>query len=338
VTAPPVRFHGLSFRLRDREVREFTDPRLCDEISDPEVFSWIDLESEHAAPLLEVLDRLKVDRKVADRLESPEILPWIVERPNCVAFRLYEVDHPESYLDTSGGLREMESTRLLVVLGRDFVLTWHPRPLDLVDEVRTSCAADFRLAGRTPGFVVFLLLQRCLYDYADLNLANDNYLDALDPACGRGTRAELTRDVGIAGHNILLLKKLATSLHIVCMLLATKRSHFVSDEGRASLRDLQDNAMSVRAAVDSSRDLLDGVVGSLQAESAGRTSEVAGVLTVVSVIMLPLGLLAGMWGMNFQVLPLTDHPHGFWILLVGMVVLAAGLVWMFRRLGWIGRR
>jgi magnesium transporter len=328
----------MSFCPRDHGVREFDQAALESQLSDSEVFSWIDLESADHGELLAILDRLKVDRKVADRLDSPEILPWIIERPNCVAFRLHEIDHPERYLDTSKGLHAMDATRLLVVLGRDFVLTWHPRPLDVVDEVRATCPDAFRLAGRTPGFIVFLFLQRCLYDYAELNLASDNYLDALDPAIHRTTRRELAEDVSVAGRNILLLKKLTSSLHIVCMLFATKRTPFVSDEARASFRDLQDNAISVRSAVDSSRDLLDGVVASMHAEAADRTSDVMSLLTLVSVTMLPLGLIAGMWGMNFEVLPFTKHEHGFWVLLGIMVTVAAGLVWVFHRLGWVQRR
>lgn len=332
------RFLGMSFRPRDSEAREFAEADLAREIADPDVFSWIDLQCADHGDLLALLDRLKVDRRVADRLDAPEILPWIVERKNCVAFRLYEIDHPERHLDTSSGLERMEASRLLVVLGRDFVLTWHAGALDVVDEVRATCPDAFRLAGRTPGFVVFLFLQRCLYDYAELNLASDNYLDGLDPAVNPGTRRELTADVSVAGRNILLLKKLTSSLHIVCMLFATKRTPFVSEEARASFRDLQDNAMSVRSAVDSSRDLLDGVVASMQADAAHRTSEIAALLTVVSVVMLPLGLIAGLWGMNFAALPLAGHESGFWILLGVMAAVAVALLWWFHRAGLIRRR
>ena len=332
----PARFHGFSFRLRDREVREFPEERLGAELGDADVFSWIDLESADKGPLLDLLARLGVDAKVAERIDAPEVLPWIVERPNCVAFRLYEIDHPERHLDTAAGIRRMDVSRMLVVLGKDFVVTWHAGPLDVVDEVRATCGDAFRLAGRTPNFVAFLFLQRCLYDYADLNLANDNFLDDASTGGASGDAAKAAQ-LGVAGRNILTLKKLATSLHIVCMLLATKRTPFVSDEARASFRDLQENAISVRSAVDDSRDLLNGVLGSLQTEAANRTSEIAGVLTVVSVIMLPLGLVAGIWGMNFEELPLVKRPDGFWLLVALMAGIALLLFLAFRRMGWIRR-
>ena len=331
-------FHGISFRLRDHAIQEFGEAGLPSVQTDPEVFSWIDLESSDLAPLLGLLDYLKIDKEVADHLNAPEILPRIVERPNCVAFCLYEIGHPGVHLETSAGVRGMEATRLLVVVGNTFVLTWHPRSLDLVTDVRATCQDAFRLAGRTPGFIVFLLLQECLYDYANLNLANDNFLDRLEPSVTRNVPSSFMRTIVIAGNNILLLKKLTTNLHIVLMLLATKRTPFVSEDARVSFRELRDNTMAIRGEVDSSRDLLDGVVGAIQAAAAERTSRIATVLTAVSVVMLPLGLVAGIWGMNLPNIPLSQQEYGFWWLLSGMAGLAFVLIVSFRQLGWVGRR
>jgi hypothetical protein len=150
---------------------------------------------------------------------------------------------------------------MILVLGTDYVITYHRRRLDAVDQVKATCVDSFQLAGKTPGFIAFLFLQRCLYDYAHLNLANDNYLDLLEGEPAAGGRGGVPESVGIAARNILTLKKLAASLHIVLMLLGTKRSRFVSDEGRNSFLEMLRNALAIREAIDSSRDLLDGILG-----------------------------------------------------------------------------
>jgi magnesium transporter len=59
------------------------------------------------------------------------------------------------------------------------------------------------------------------------------------------------------------------------------------------------------------------------------------VLTVLSVIMLPLTLLSSIYGMNFTRLPLDSHPQGFWIISVLMVLLAIAMLAYFRRRGWL---
>ncbi len=151
-----------------------------------------------------------------------------------------------------------------------------------------------------------------------------------------GDAESLATKVSVAGGNILTLKKLVASVHIVLMLLATKRSPFVSAEARASFQEMLQNALAIRAAVDSSRDLLDGVLASVQAAAANRTSEIARVLTVLSGVLLPLTLITGIYGMNFEHMPELQHPSGYYYVLGFMGVLAICLFLGFRRLGWIG--
>ena len=200
---------------------------------------------------------------------------------------------------------------MILVLGADYVITYHRRRLDAVDQIKDTCIDSFQLAGKTPGFIAFLFLQRCLYDYAHLNLANDNYLDLLEAELAAGGGGGVPESVTIAAGNILTLKKLAASLHIVLMLLGTKRSRFVSDDGRNAFLEMLRNALAIREAVDSSRDLLDGILGGIQAAAANRTSEIARVLTVVSSIMLPLTLIAGIYGMNFENMPELKWELGY---------------------------
>lgn len=336
---PDFLFHGVSFNPADTSVRQFTYDELDRELADDAYFSWIDVESSDIERLNEVLRRWKIDLTLVNRFNEPEVLPRIVERPDCLAFYLYEIVDPERHLDTSRGLTEVEFERMILVIGRDFVITYHQRPLDAVDYVKATCVESFQLAGKTPGFIAFLFLQRCLYDYAHLNLANDNFLDMLHSGVGGDSfRPDLEAKVDLAGRNILTLKKLAASLQIILVLLVTKRNRFVSDGARASFGEMLQTAVSMRAAIDSSRDLLDGILRGMQTAAANRTSEIARVLTVVSAIILPLSLIASIYGMNFDFMPELRHPWGYFLVLVLMGLLGLYLVVFFRRLGWIGSK
>ena len=326
-------FWAMSFNPNGRTSRAFGFDELDRELADSAVFSWVDIEGPDIAPMNEVLHRMGIDLVLVSHFSKPEVLPRIVERPDCLAYYLYPIHDPDRHLDTSRSPEEIEFARVILVLGADFVITYHRRSLELVDEVKGTCVESFRLAGRTPGFIPFLLLQRCLYDYAHLNLANDNFLDLLHD---EGSAASREQGIKIAGQNILTIKKLAASLHIVLMLLATKRSPFISDEARASFRDMLANALAVRSSVDSSRDLLDGVLHDIQAAAASRTSEIARVLTVVSSIVLPLTLIAGIYGMNFEHMPELKVGWAYFGVLGLMAVVALSLLALFWRLGWLG--
>lgn len=70
-------------------------------------------------------------------------------------------------------------------------------------------------------------------------------------------------------------------------------------------------------------------------EASFRTNEIMRVLTVLSIFFLPLNFLAGVFGMNFEHIPLLKNPEGFWISLTSMVLISAGLLWYVLKKGWL---
>jgi magnesium transporter len=328
-----TRYYGISFNPGDRTTRTFVRHELDRELADQAVFSWVDIEGPDIAPMNDVMRQMEIDLVLVGHFDEPEVLPRIVERPDCLAFYLYPIYDPDRHLDTSRTPEEIDFARMILVVGTDYVVTYHRRRLDVVEEVKANCVDSFRLAGKTPGFITFLFLQRLLYDYAHLNLANDNFLDLL-LSDDHGERRE--QGIAVAGHNILTLKKLAASLHIVLMLLGTKRNRFISDDARVSFHEMLANALAIRAAVDSSRDMLDGILHDIQAAAANRTNEIVHVLTVVSSIMLPLTFIAGLYGMNFEYIPELKLHWGYFGVLGVMATVAITLLILFRRLGWLG--
>jgi len=99
-------------------------------------------------------------------------------------------------------------------------------------------------------------------------------------------------------------------------------------------------ALEISRATDRDVDRLDRRVGELhhRYESAQQelTNRRLGTLTVLSAIFMPLTLIAGVYGMNFDVMPELHHPQGYFLTLGAMALIAGGLVWCFR--GWWSRR
>lgn len=59
-----------------------------------------------------------------------------------------------------------------------------------------------------------------------------------------------------------------------------------------------------------------------------------GFLTVISTVFLPLTLLAGIWGMNFEHMPELKHPYGYPLALGLMLLIAGGVAWSLYKRGW----
>lgn len=73
-------------------------------------------------------------------------------------------------------------------------------------------------------------------------------------------------------------------------------------------------------------------------EASYRTNEIMRVLTVLSIFFLPLNFLAGVFGMNFEKMPLLKNPEGFWESIGAMLVISFGLMWYVLKKGWLRDR
>ncbi len=119
--------------------------------------------------------------------------------------------------------------------------------------------------------------------------------------------------------------------------LRRSTSLLVTESGRRRFSDVFDIASRASQGVDAARTALAETLDAYHGAEAHKATEVTKVLTVYAAIMLPLSLIAGIFGMNFGELPLIEHPNG-WLLVVGLMVFIAALsMGVFVSLGWTRR-
>ena len=117
--------------------------------------------------------------------------------------------------------------------------------------------------------------------------------------------------------------------------LANSRSGYFDDTAALNFRDTLDNVLRLADAIDQQRDLLVNVKDTYLSVMSQRTNEIMRVLTVFSAIVLPLSLIAGVYGMNFDNMPELHSPWGYFGVLGAMAALGTGMILWFRRRGWL---
>jgi magnesium transporter len=114
-------------------------------------------------------------------------------------------------------------------------------------------------------------------------------------------------------------------------------SDLVTDAGRRRFSDVFDVASRLAAGLDEARSALAETLDAYRGAEARQATEVTKVLTVYAAIMLPLSLIAGIFGMNFVNLPLLDRRAGWMIVAALMLIVAFVSLGVFISLGWIRR-
>lgn len=100
-------------------------------------------------------------------------------------------------------------------------------------------------------------------------------------------------------------------------------------------RDVYDHFARVTELVDSYRELTGGLLEAHFSIRSEQMNEIMKRLTLISTIMLPLTLIAGIYGMNFENMPELKWPYGYFFALGLMVAVASGVILYFKSKRWL---
>lgn len=117
--------------------------------------------------------------------------------------------------------------------------------------------------------------------------------------------------------------------------LASSRAAVLGETGALNFRDTLDNVLRLIDSIDQQRDLLTNVKDTYLSVVAQRTNDIMRVLTIFSAIVLPLSLIAGIYGMNFEWMPELEERWGYPAVLASMAAVAAAMLVWFRRKRWL---
>ena len=109
---------------------------------------------------------------------------------------------------------------------------------------------------------------------------------------------------------------------------------YTEENMEAYFGDLVDHIDKIWDTLDECKELIEGLSDTNDSLSSHRINEVIRVLTIISTIMLPLSVLAGIYGMNIP-LPFERSPFSFAVMVAIMVCIVAGMLFFFRSRRWI---
>ncbi len=217
-----------------------------------------------------------------------------------------------------------------------FVVTFQETESDLFEFVRKRIQnGKGRIRQRGTDYLVYSLLDVIVDNYflvledieVEIELLEEKVLENQDTS----NKSEIHR----LKKELLVMRKTIAPLREAIGHFAKTDSSFVEENTAVFIRDLYDHTIQVMDAVESFRDLLNGLQDLFISEVSFKMNQVIQVLTIVSTVFIPLTFLAGIYGMNFEHMPELHWKYGYFVLLGLMVTIFVGLMIYFKRKKWI---
>jgi magnesium transporter len=140
------------------------------------------------------------------------------------------------------------------------------------------------------------------------------------------------RDISNVKQEIINFRKVVRPQRAALTDLENNGARFMAEE--LYYEDITDASERVWDMLENYKEVVEALEDTNESALAHRTNETFRVLTAISVIVLPLTLVASIWGMNVGV-PGERDMTAFWLILGGMVLLLGGMIAYFRRRGWL---
>ena len=230
---------------------------------------------------------------------------------------------------------QLETSELDLFLGRNYVVSFHDRPLPAVQHVRHRLEEEGPVLGHGADFLAHTLLDALVDDYQPAVDELDETLARVEELALAQTNQAILQEILLLKRNVQRLRRMVIPQRDVVNRLA--RGEFpnvVRRETYMYFRDIYDHVVRVEQLVESVRDLADGVLSTYLSAVNNRMNEVMKTLSVVATILLPLTFIASIYGMNFHNMPELDWRIGYFLALGAMAAVALGMVMFFRLRRW----
>jgi magnesium transporter len=229
----------------------------------------------------------------------------------------------------------LETTELDLFLGRNYVVSFHSEPLPFVENLRHRCEKNGREMARGADFLAHALLDTLVDDYQPLVEVLDEALEQVEEQVLDEPRKSFLQEILLLKRNVQRLRRtLIPQRDVVNRIARGEFPRVVRQETYIYFRDVYDHVVRVEELVESVRDLADGVLNSYLSAINNRMNDVMKTLSVAATILLPLTFIASVYGMNFQNMPELYWHYGYYVAVGLMVMVALGLIIVFRRRGW----
>lgn len=221
-------------------------------------------------------------------------------------------------------------------LGSNYLVTVQTGPSRSIDRIGELCARNDLLLAEGPGALLHRIVDQMVDHYRPEVEALSDILDKVEEDVFERPSQELFHRVLALKRDVASLRRVVLPERDVVGQLARRDFPLIDTQLAYRFRDIHDHLVRIADEAMFFQDRLTGLLDAHLSNVSYRLNEVMKVLTVISVIFMPMTVIVGVYGMNVR---LPHLPGGeaaqFWWIVGFMVALAAVMMWCFRRVRWL---
>ena len=235
-------------------------------------------------------------------------------------------------------VQRLNAAELDLFIGHDYVVTIPNRELLPVTRLFRRCEEDDilrqQLFARGSGRLLYEILDD-LFDYCFPILDKIAFkLDVIEDEMFEGASEEIVRDISNVKQEIISYRKIIKPERSTLRVLERRVEGFLPEELELYFDDIVDASERIWDLLDNYKEVVEGLESTNESVISHRQNDVLRLLTVFTVIVLPLTMLTGVFGMNVA-FPGEGSREAFWVIIASLVGVLLAMVGFFRWKRWL---
>ncbi len=305
------------------------EPRLAELTA--QGLTWVHLDAPTGNEAAQLAERFGWHPLDLEDVLSKRQRPKVDEYPEY----LFAVLHFPAY---DKAVQRLNAAELDLFLGPDFLITLPNVELLPVTRLFLRCQEDEELRealfSKGSGYLLYHVLDD-LFDYCFPILDKIGHkLDSVEDEMFEGRAEDVVRDLSNVKQEIISYRKIIKPERSTLRLLERHVPRYLPEDLDLYFDDIVDAAERIWDLLDNYKEVVEGLEQTNESVISHRQNDVLRVLTVFSVIILPLTLISGIFGMNVD-FPGFGSVGAFWAIVGAMVAIGLGMIGFFRYKRWL---
>lgn len=292
--------------------------------------TWLNVDGLHNAAIMkEIAETLDLDTLVLAEVIQTHARPRVIEYDNCILITIKMMQQKEN-------TDQIMVENLSIILTEDMLISFQERKGDVFEPVRDRIRKQKkRIRHGGTDYLTFALLDIVIDNYLYVLSVLGEKIETLEDTLLLNPNEVVINEINKYKRELNFLRKNIKPAKEMIFSLAKMESEFIDEATYVHFKELEDNISQASEVSDSYRDILSDQLNIYHTTISSKLNDVMKVLTVFSVIFIPLTFIAGIYGTNFDFLPELHYKYSYFIMLGIMVVIALGMLIYFKRNKWL---
>ncbi|MBP1637776.1 MAG: magnesium and cobalt transport protein CorA [Bacteroidetes bacterium] len=296
---------------------------------DGNTITWLNVNGLDDVELMKKLAEIfKIDNNIMSDIMNPSVRPKVQEFEEGIFVTL-------KMLQMNERTNKLAVENLCLIITNNFLISFQEEEGDFFDPIRERIRKHrnkIRTAG--PDYLAFALLDVVVDNYIYIIGLLSEKIENLEERMTGNVNKQLPELINLYKQELNFLRRHIKPSKEMILTLSKLESEFIHDENRVNYKELQDNINEANDLTDSYREMLYDLLNIYHTSTTTRLNDIMKVLTIISVIFIPLTFIVGVYGTNFEYLPELKWHYGYYIMWCIMITIAVLMVWYFKRKKW----